>query len=125
MECKTLGDEVVTIRKTDRFRHKYGDAMAEYLDTCLDGPDDVVGDCDGPYGYYCGRYGKRLLFTDSFGFVSVDTFRSAGDALAVFDAIASADAIYWQLVDEGVEPIRSDVWCDADANITAVRDSVG
>ena len=124
MKCKTLGDQIVTINRTDRSRRKYGDAMAEYLDTCLDGPDDVVGDCDGPYAY-CGRYGKRLLFTDSQGFVSVDTFRSAADALAVFDAIASADAIYWSLVGDGVDPIRSGVWCDADARITLVRDSVG
>ena len=122
MECKTSGDQIVTINKTDLFRHKYGDAMAEYLDTCR-WADDVVGDCDGPYDY-CGRYGKRLLFTDSQGFVSVDTFRSADDALAVFDAIADADAIYWSLVDDGVDPIRSDAWCDADAHIAVVRDSV-
>ena len=123
MEFVTLGDQKVTIRKTDSYRHKYGDAMAEYLDTCLE-PDDVVGDTDGPYDY-CARHGKRLMFTDSQGFVSVDTYRSVGDALAVFDAIAVADAIYWGLVDDGVEPIRSDVWCDADANIVVVRDSVG
>jgi len=116
MECKTLDGKVATISKTDRFRYKYGDAMAEYLDTCVDGPDDVVGGCDGPYDY-CGRFGKRLLFVDGQGFVSVDKYRSADDALAVFDAIANAEAIYWRLFDDAIDPFQSDVWRDAHANI--------
>jgi len=113
---------MVSIRKTDRYRHKYDSAMSEYLDICVE-PDFVVGDSDGPYGY-CVRYGKRILFTDSQGFVSVDSYRSVSAALAVFDAIGSADAIYWELAEDGADPMFSDDWCDADANIAAVIESV-
>ena len=122
MECKTLGGDTVTIRETDRYRHKYDSAMSEYLDTCLE-PDYYVGDTDGPYDY-CVRHGRRLLFTDSSGFVSVDTYLSSSAALAVFDAIGTADAIYWGLVDDGVDPTCSDAWHDADANIAAILESV-
>ena len=122
MKCETLGGEMVSIRETDRYRHKYDSAMSEYLDTCME-PDHVVGDVDGPYDY-CVRYGKRILFTDSQGFVSVDTYRSTSDALAVFDAISCADAIYWGLVEEGVDPVWSAVWLEADSYIVEVCDSI-
>ena len=90
----TAYETVITY--TDSHRHKYGSAIAEYLDIKGD-HDTFTGDSDAPMGHV-SLFGKRIMFGNSQGFVSVDTYPSVELARAVFDAI---DAWYGAWCDDG------------------------
>lgn len=66
--------------------HKFGgDPMAEYLH-CLSmdgGQDEDSGDVESPTGWFA-RFGRRILFTDSFGFVSVARLVTEAGAQAFY-----------------------------------------
>lgn len=99
------------IRWTDEHRHKYGSAMAEYLDLC-EGEDEETGSCEWHAHYR--RYGKRLLVSDPNGFVDVWRYASEGEAIAEFRAI-DEDFGAWLDLDEGDEDEGDEstprVWC--------------
>lgn len=87
------------IRNTD-IRHKCSSAIAEYILT-HEGitlfADDETGDVE--WGEWVGRYGKRLLFENDQGFVSVCRFASEDDAI---DELATIQDQYyiWLCSDE-------------------------
>ena len=81
------GDEIT---RTDENRHKFADAMAEYLWglTMDSSQDDERGNVD-EFGIWGARFGRHVLFTDSRGFVWRDRYsteREADDALAELEA---------------------------------------
>lgn len=65
-------------------RHKYGSAMAEYLDQTE--PDRSGGDVDGPGGAY-SQFGKWMLYENSQGFVDADKHPTVAGATATADAL--------------------------------------
>lgn len=80
---KTVGGE--TIMRTDPWRRKFGDAMAEYLwYRMLDGDDgdDWIAGGDG-----CSvtRFGRTLLICDSVGFVDRAKHTTVRDAEIIFE----------------------------------------
>ncbi len=75
----------VDIRHTDPTRHKYGSAIAEYIDTARD-CDTWSGDVDAPCGWF-GLMGKRTVRYDDRGFVDVETWADAASARRVYDAL--------------------------------------
>ena len=80
------------IRWTDRYRHKYGSAMAEYLCTVEGGTivaDEDTGTVEAPTGWV-GRFGRRLMQEDDRGFISVERFATEDEAVERFEAIARA-----------------------------------
>lgn len=89
-----FGDD---IRLTDPHRHKYGSAMAEYLDAGLD-PDQATGSVE--WHGHVSRFGKRLLHEDDRGFVSVERYPTEAAAVERFEAI---DAEYGEWVDSDTE----------------------
>ena len=58
------------VRATDPYRHKYSDAMAEYLDhLAMDGAhDSTEGHAEASCGWFL-QFGKRILRGDNQGFV--------------------------------------------------------
>jgi hypothetical protein len=102
--------EGVSIRKTDQHRHKYACAMSEYLASRDDAYDGCDGDADSPTGWFT-RFGRRMLRGDSRGFVWCETYPTAHDARAVFDALADV-ATTWHMLDDGDElPQQMSAWC--------------
>jgi len=92
------------IRWTDRYRHKYGSAIAEYLGTVEGGTivaDEDTGSVEAPTGWV-GRFGRRLMIEDDRGFVSVERFDTEADAIERFEAI---DAEYGAWMDDD-EPLH-------------------
>lgn len=74
------------IRKDDEHRHKYNDAMAEFLDTLgLDYADEDCGDVE--WDVFVMRFGKRLLMTNDRGFVYCEKRRNEDEAKAIFVSI--------------------------------------
>lgn len=78
------------IRAIDPRRHKYADGMAEYLSTALlgEGDRECGNACD--WDVYVAQYGKRLLLTDTRGFVWVQKYATEEDASADYDRIELA-----------------------------------
>ena len=67
-------------------RYKYGtDPMAEYLDRIHDMADDSIGSVD-ELGHFA-RFGRRILATDTQGFVDVYRYDTETEAVDTFDAI--------------------------------------
>lgn len=66
---------------------KYDSPMAEYLDRIGEG-DEVTGSVD--WAEYVQRFGKRLLFSDDRGFVTVEKYASVAEAKTRFDEIDEA-----------------------------------
>ena len=89
--------ERIEIRRTDPNRHKYADALAEYIDTACY-LDTYSGDVESPTGWFA-LVGRRIIVHDSRGFVHVETFPEPWGALQVYDAM---DALYcaWANDDE-------------------------
>lgn len=79
--------EGISVRLTDQYRHKYSDAIAEWLDMHPDYEDESTGDTEAPTGYVA-RFGRTLLTTDSRGFVDRDTYRTVEEARRALDDIA-------------------------------------
>lgn len=74
-----LTREGYSVRSVDQHRHKYSDAIAEWLDYHPDHEDESTGDVESPTGYVA-RFGRTLLVTDSRGFVDRDTYRTEQEA---------------------------------------------
>lgn len=85
------------IRLTDPHRHKYGSAMAEYLDH-LDGDDARTGSTE--WSEYVQRFGKWLLFSDDRGFVTAEKCPTVADAVERFDVIDAAYSEWCETVDD-------------------------
>lgn len=73
-----------------------GDPMAEYLwclsmDTSF--PDQMTGDAID-WHYHVSRFGKRLLFCNTQGFVWVDKYDTEEQAVQVFESIDSDYGTY-------------------------------
>jgi hypothetical protein len=77
-----------SVRRTDPHRHKYPDAMAEYLDhLALDGMhDSTEGDAEASVGWFL-QFGKRILRGDNQGFVWVEALPSKAAADDHMDAL--------------------------------------
>lgn len=77
-----------SIRLTDPRRHKYADAMAEYLsDLAMDGGQDQdSGDVECPTGWFA-RFGRRILVGDERGFVWVEVWPEPLAAEQVYNAM--------------------------------------
>lgn len=76
-------------------RHKFGgDPMAEYLHLLsMDGQeDDQTGDAT-EWNYWAARFGRRILTTDSQGFVSQYRYASEDEAKTDFAEMCDA---YWR-----------------------------
>lgn len=83
------------IRATDPHRHKYDNAMAEYLDFIgADYEDESTGSVE--WCEYVQRFGKRLLITDDRGFVTCDKYATEDAAREVF---GRADVAYGEWLD--------------------------
>lgn len=95
----TLSGE--SIRRTDPHRHKFADAMSEYLYDLLlqGGEDEWTGSVESVTGHVA-RFGRRLLFEDGRGFVMCDTYPEVRGAVQVFEAIQLLDAAW----SDGLEP---------------------
>ena len=120
MLCKDFADQITSIRNDDT-RHKYDSALAEYIDTMCDPSDESTGDTDGPIDY-CQLWGKRLLFCDSQGFVSIDKYPTETDARRVFDTIELA---YWTWSeDEDSEQDLDDVLAFAEYVVACATESL-
>lgn len=92
----TLGryvDLTEDIRWTDTHWGKYSDGMANYLSR-LDA-DEATGEDE--WSAFVQRFGKRLLFSDDRGFVTVEKYASVDDAKTRFNEIDSA---YGEWLDE-------------------------
>ena len=78
------------IRLIDPYRHKFADAMSEYLWLLSmdSGWDDQSGDVECSTGWFA-RFGKRLLFSDSQGFVGHDRFADEAACIAQYDLLAT------------------------------------
>ena len=75
--------EGATISRATVSPHKFlGDPMAEYV-YGLDCPDE---DTSSGVGEYLARFGRRLLFEDNQGFVTVVRHASEQIAADIFDA---------------------------------------
>lgn len=61
-----------SIRLRDPHRHKYGDAIAEWLDHHIDYADEMTGDVD--WDVFIARFGRTLLIFDDRGFVERVTY---------------------------------------------------
>ena len=79
-----------SIRKTDKYRHKYDSGMTELLDT-VGFPDDEVGSVN-EFGNY-RRWGKRIVKSDDLGFAEMMKFPSARDAERYMSELRSVEAI--------------------------------
>lgn len=102
------------IRWQDAHRHKYGSAMAEYLDLC-EGEDEATGDVDWT-GHY-RRFGKRILVCNDQGFVDVWRYASEDEAIGEFAAIDLDYCRYEDEDDEGEDDealvgATENLWCD-------------
>jgi hypothetical protein len=86
-----FGDD---IRFTDRYRTKYGSAMAEWLDSGPE-PDESTGSVE--WRGHVARFGKRLMIEDDQGFVTVERFGSETAAIYRFEQI---DAEYSAWMDD-------------------------
>lgn len=77
-----------SIKKNDPHRHKYADAMAEYLDYLDYGmvADGYSGDSECLTGHFA-RFGRRILVGDDRGFVWVEKWPSEQSARQVYDAM--------------------------------------
>ena len=82
MIISNTGAGIDHITQTDEFRHKYGCAMAEYMDLRCD-PDNWTGDVD--FQGHFSLHGKRILSTDSRGFVYCHKFATRAEALEAFE----------------------------------------
>lgn len=89
----------VSIKNSDT-RHKYGSAMAEYMDyLCgMAAQDRDTGGGDG-FMFYA-QFGKRIMTCDEQGFVDVITFANEDDANSAF---READEAYWAWCADGDE----------------------
>jgi hypothetical protein len=85
------------IRLTDPHRHKWGSAMAEYLDH-LDGEDEWTGSTE--WTEYVQRFGKWLLSSDDRGFVSAVKYATVDAARARFNEINEAYSAWVEAEDE-------------------------
>lgn len=85
------------IRLTDPHRHKYGSAMAEYLDH-LDGDDAWTGSTE--WSEYVQRFGKWLLFSDDRGFVTAEKYPTVAAAVERFEEIDAAYSAWCEENDE-------------------------
>ena len=92
------------IRFTDRYRSKFGSALAEYVYCCLiaGGWDTVASIGDADWGESFDRVGPRhILHSDDRGFVDLYRYPTEDECDAVWDEI---DAAYsdWLSDDEEV-----------------------
>lgn len=84
MRTNRYGYEV-EIRKTDKHRHKYDSAMAEFLDLLgMDYADEDAGEVEFADGHAM-RFGRRILWSDDHGFVSCDTYDNETAARSVME----------------------------------------
>jgi hypothetical protein len=119
------------IRWTDRYRHKYGSAMAEYLCTVEGGSivaDEDTGTVEAPTGWV-GRFGRRLMTEDDRGFITVERFATEDEAIERFEAIAEQFNA-WDLQDEdeaieGATQWQEDEADEADASGIRCHDGAG
>lgn len=78
-----LTDGMVTNPRSD----KYDSPMAVYLESLWcrgDSGDDWVGNVEWSGGHNV-RYGRRIMVSDNYGFVSVLTFSTEGQAKDFMD----------------------------------------
>lgn len=91
------------VRLTDPHRHKFADALAEYLYDDMDSwAHDASGDAECPTGWFA-RIGKRILRGDDHGFVWVERFHDERGAETIFNALShlySAWDSYVYMTDE-------------------------
>lgn len=77
----------VHITKTDPHRHKYADAMAEYLDwLSAESMERGSGDAECPTGWFV-QFGRRILVGDERGFVWVEVWPEEAAATQVYEAM--------------------------------------
>lgn len=125
------GDVLETIDKNSA-RYKFGgDPMAEYLHRLsLDSSyDDASGDVEAPTGWFA-RFGKRILRSDSQGFVWCEKYDTETAAEAMFAALDHYYGIWgdeesYDLDDIGDSPERAADIDDADAYIAYVGECDG
>lgn len=80
-----------TIDPRNYRRTKYASAFTEYLsDLAFENMERGSGDVECPTGYFV-RLGRRILFTDSRGFVWHETYNDEQGAEQVYDALER----YW------------------------------
>lgn len=121
MLVKISDDYTVSITKTDPHRHKYLDAMAEYLDREVNMfSDEWSGNVECPTGAFA-RFGKRILFNDERGFVWVEKWPSDRAAAQVFAAL---ELYYYTWDDEEItdEVTRTQMLANRDAYLKMVAE---
>ena len=80
------------IRYSDKYRHKYGSAIAEFLCAVEGGTivaDEDTGTVEAPTGWV-GRFGRRLMTEDDRGFITVERFATEAEAVERFEEVAEA-----------------------------------
>ena len=88
--------EGTTVTRTDPYRHKFADAMAEYLyERQFMEMHDFGGDEQCPTGWWV-QFGRRILRGDADGFIRVETWPSVDAA----DCVVTALELYWAAWDE-------------------------
>lgn len=84
----------------DLHHGKYSDAMAHYMDVNL-GPQDFDDDASlENWGDWCGIIGRRVLFANNQGFVTLFTLDNRQDAEETFSALTAG----WHADDEEEAP---------------------
>lgn len=88
MLVKGLDGELSLIQRHSRsvWTGRHNNSIAEVIEFKCLGADAETGSVEAPMGHVM-RFGKRLMFTDSAGFVSVRRFPSVAWASAVYDAL--------------------------------------
>lgn len=82
-----------SIVKSDPHRHKFNDALTEYVYGQMDGwSDNSSGDAECPAGWYAKVGGRRLIRGDERGFVWMETFGNESDRDCIYQAL---DGAYW------------------------------
>lgn len=114
-------EHATDIRVHDPHRHKYADALAEYVDLHADRfYDNASGDVECPTGWFA-IVGRRLIRHDDRGFVWVETYADKDGAERVFDAL---NALYCAWGDEDAEDDeREDAYALAADRATRVIES--
>lgn len=86
------------ITRTDSYRHKYADAITEYVYRDMESwADTSTGDAESPTGWFGKAGAKRIIRGDERGFVWTERFDSERDRDTVYDAL---DAVYWAWSDD-------------------------
>ena len=91
-----------TITQTDPYRHKFADAISEYVYDDMDLWHEAHGDAESPVGWF-SQLGKRIIRGDSQGFVWVEKFGNAHEASMIARALHIFDDAWHACEPDGYE----------------------